>query len=136
MRNPQDEETKTPEMSMRAPGYVDVVSFALNRFNAQLKQRVSPNQEANIGEQSIESLIENSQFGSLAKSDIVEEYKEESETNRKIRTALQTVALPDLQRVPLKDPENDIFTIMIRPPVLRYLATAFFTITTIGSMIF
>ena len=65
-----------------------------------------------------------------------EEDKEESETNRKVRAVLRTVALPGLLRVPLKDAENDIFTIMIRPPVLRYLATAFFTIATIGSMIF
>jgi hypothetical protein len=67
---------------------------------------------------------------------VVEEDKEESETNRKLRAALRSVTLPDLLRVPLKDPDNDIFTIMIRPPVVRYLATAFFTIATIGSMIF
>jgi hypothetical protein len=72
----------------------------------------------------------------LAKSEVEEEGKEESETNRKLRAVLRSVALPALLRVPLKDAENDIFTIMIRPPVLRYLATAFFTIATIGSMIF
>ena len=55
-RNPQDEETKTPE---RYRDYVDV-SLALDDINIQLKNRVSPNQEAKVGEQSIESLIENS----------------------------------------------------------------------------
>ena len=66
----------------------------------------------------------------------MEEDKEESETNRKLRAVLRSVALPGLLKVPLKDAESDIFNIMIRPPVLRYLATAFFTIATIGSMIF
>ena len=37
-RNPQDEETKTPE---RCQGYVDV-SLALDDINIQLKNRVSP----------------------------------------------------------------------------------------------
>ena len=131
-RNPQDEETKTPE---RYRGYVDV-SLNLDEIKLKVKDRESLIQEAKEGEEVMESLIENSQFGSLAKSDVVEEEKEEGETDRKLSAALRSVGLPDLLRVPLKDPENDIFNIMIRPPVVRYLATAFFTIATIGSMIF
>jgi hypothetical protein len=57
--NPQDEETKTPEMTERCRGYVDV-SLALDDINLKLKNRVSPIQDAKVGEQSIESLIENS----------------------------------------------------------------------------
>ena len=112
------------------------MSLNLDEIKLKVKDRESLIQEAKEGEEVMESLIENSQFGSLAKSDVVEEDKEEGETDRKIRAALRSVGLPDLLRVPLKDPENDIFNIMIRPPVVRYLATAFFTIATIGSIIF
>ena len=41
-RNPQDEETKTPKVSERYRGYVDV-SLALDDINIQLKNGVSPN---------------------------------------------------------------------------------------------
>jgi hypothetical protein len=49
---------------------------------------------------------------------------------------LRGLVLPELKKISAKELEDDIFTVMIRPPVLRYIATAFFTIATIGSMIF
>ena len=69
----------------------------------------------------------------MAKSDIVEN---EEDAESKLRSALRSVVLPELKKISEKELEDDIFTVMIRAPVLRYVGTAFFTIATIGSMIF
>jgi hypothetical protein len=78
-------------------------------------------------------LIEKAQFGSLTKSDT---FEEESQKTQQIRDILKEVELPERIKITQEELEHDIFTIMIRPPVLRYVACAFFAIATIGSIIF
>ena len=81
----------------------------------------------------VETLIEKAQFGSLTKSDT---FEEESQKTQHIRDILKEVELPERIKITQEELEHDIFTIMIRPPVLRYVACAFFAIATIGSIIF
>lgn len=82
-------------------------------------------------------MIESAKFGNLTKSDIVEDEKEDKgDKVSGLKGVLAKVELPEFTKIAAKDLEYDIFTVIIRPPVLRYVATAFFTIATIGSILF
>ena len=109
------------------------LSVSQDDINLELKNTLSSPVKEAQQQSPLERLIESSKFGELAKSDIVEE---EGNAESKVRAALRTVVLPELKKISRKELENDMFTVMISPPVIRYVATAFFTIATIGSMIF
>ena len=72
---------------------------------------------------------DNEIYGEMAKSDIITD-----QVNEDLRSVLRGIELPALKRIEKAALENDIFTIMIRPPVMRYLVTAFLACTTIGSI--
>jgi hypothetical protein len=73
---------------------------------------------------------DNAIYGELAESDIIAA----DQVNEDLKSVLRGIELPALRKIEKAALENDIFTIMIRPPVMRYLVTAFLACATIGSI--
>ncbi len=69
----------------------------------------------------------------LVRSEIIEEPNEKI---GKLIQNLKDIELPKFKNISEKELENDVFRILTRPPVFRYLITLFFSTALVGSVFF
>lgn len=72
----------------------------------------------------------------LVHSEIIEEeFKEVEEAgNEDLKLKLAQIKLPSLTKISEKELEHDIFTILVRPPIVRYVTTLFLATAFVGSI--
>lgn len=72
---------------------------------------------------------------SLARSEFIEEDLKEEEVLDDLKSKLKQIELPVLTKISAKELQNDIFTILIRPPIIRYVTSVFMVGALVGSII-